>query len=85
MPLEYCAIHMSDQNAECRILAISEFASASRILPGAVVFNPFEADGVAKVIGRCFTMSNMEKTLRGEQNKVWIQQKLNRQLGGNGY
>ena len=32
MPLEYCAIHMSDQNAECGILAISEFASASRIL-----------------------------------------------------
>ena len=74
MPLEYCAIRAKENNMPCGILAISEFASASRILPGAVVFNPFEADGVAKIIDRCLTMQGMETTLRAEQNTVWIQQ-----------
>jgi trehalose 6-phosphate synthase/phosphatase len=73
MPLEYCAIRVKKKNVQCGILAISEFASASRILPGAVVFNPFEADGVAQIIGRCLEMPEMETTLRGEQNMVWIQ------------
>jgi trehalose 6-phosphate synthase/phosphatase len=73
IPFEYIATK-SECNFDYGVLALSEFASASRVLAGSVVFNPFATEEVAKVIFRCLTMNRTERRLRGEQNNVWVQQ-----------
>jgi alpha,alpha-trehalose-phosphate synthase [UDP-forming] len=68
---EFCASRVDGAG----VLVLSEFAGAAKELNcGALLVNPYDAEGVAAALCRAFGMSDREKRTRMRKMRDWIQQ-----------
>jgi alpha,alpha-trehalose-phosphate synthase [UDP-forming] len=67
---EFCASRTDDGG----VLVLSEFAGAAKELKcGALLVNPYDADGVSLALYRAFRMSGREQRVRMQRMRRWIQ------------
>ncbi len=67
---EFCASRVDDGG----VLVLSEFAGAAKELKcGALLVNPYDAEGVASALYRAFRMSGREQRVRMQRMRRWIQ------------
>ena len=67
---EFCASRVDGEG----ILVLSEFAGAAKELDvGALLVNPYDAEGVAAALYRAFRMSGDEQRVRMHKMREWIQ------------
>mmetsp|Transcript_36757 Transcript_36757/g.120109 ORF Transcript_36757/g.120109 Transcript_36757/m.120109 type:complete len:1189 (+) Transcript_36757:81-3647(+) len=60
------------RNVEPGVVVLSEFASCSRVLNGAIRVNPWHTLELAEALGRCLTMSEAERDARRQRDMEFV-------------
>lgn len=66
--------YVAAQRGSNGVLLLSEFAGAAEKLDGAILFNPWDIDGIVKVLHRAVIMGAKERRVNQKKSEQYVLQ-----------